>query len=470
MRYLHDRALPVPLFIPFPAGEVLMSRPLCFVLLPRGRKPGLGDAGIDFDAVYHNLLAPAVENAGLEPVRPAQDFSEDFHLAPLFEHFMLCPFAVADLTLADANLYHELGVRSAKRPGTTITVYCGNEKKRLDRLSLDAVAYSVATDGTPVNLTAPREILTRGLEEARQTLKESPFADRPIYDLVEEFQGIARTKTDVFRERVRYSANKKQRLAAAREMGLEAVRDLEKSFGPIHVLESAVVIDLLLSYRAVKGWPEMIMLTEKMAVPLAKSIMVQEQLALALNRAGRGDEAESVLKTLLEQQGPSSETCAILGRVYKDRWESALKAGESPLAGECLQKAIDAYRQGFEADWRDAFPGINAVTLMELKDPPDPARFQLLPVVTYAVGRRIAGGNPDYWDHATILELAVLAREETQATAAAAKALAVVREAWEPETTVRTLRLIREARARRGEDFAWARQIEQALDQKARGV
>jgi MAP3K TRAFs-binding domain len=190
----------------------------------------------------------------------------------------------------------------------------------------------------------------------------------------------------------------------------------------------------------------------------------------SLNRVGRGAEAESILKTLLGRRGPSSETCAILGRVYKDRWESALKAGNGPLAGESIQKAIGAYRQGFEADWRDALPGINTVTLMELKDPPDPARFRLLPVVAYAVERRIAAGEPDYWDHATILELAVLAKEDQRAWSATANALAAVREAWEPESTVRNLRLIREARAKWGEDLSWAREIEQALEQKARGV
>ena len=71
--------------------------------------------------------------------------------------------------------------------------------------------------------------------------------------------------------------------------------------------------------------------------------------------------------------------------------------------------------RGFEADWRDAYPGINAVTLMELCDPPDPRQQQLLPVVAYAVERRIAAGKPDYWDHATRLELAVLARDEAKA-------------------------------------------------------
>jgi hypothetical protein len=106
---------------------------------------------------------------------------------------------------------------------------------------------------------------------------------------------------------------------------------------------------------------------------------------------------------------------------------------------------------------------------MELRDPPYPPRGTLIPVVAYAVARRIAGGKPDYWDHATRLEIAVLARDEETATAALGDALVAVREAWESETTTRNLRLIREARERRTEAVEWAREIEQELERKARG-
>jgi len=209
---------------------------------------------------------------------------------------------------------------------------------------------------------------------------------------------------------------------------------------------------------------------KKISPPLAATVMVQEQLALALNRAGQGEEAERVLKNLLERRGPSSETYGILGRVYKDRWEEALKKGAHFLARGLLDKAIDAYRRGFEADWRDAYPGVNAVTLMELKEPPAPQREQLIPVVAYAVERRIATGKPDYWDYATRLELAVLARDEQKALDALGDALASVREPWEPETTARNLRLIREARERRHETVpSWGNQVEQALEQRAQG-
>jgi hypothetical protein len=187
-----------------------------------------------------------------------------------------------------------------------------------------------------------------------------------------------------------------------------------------------------------------------------------------LNRAGRGDEAERVLLDLLANRGPSSETYGILGRVYKDRWEMAVKAGEKIRARGVLEKAIDAYLKGFETDWRDAYPGVNAVTLMELKEPPDPRRERLIPIVSYAVERRIASGKPDYWDHATLLELAVLSKDQQQAEAALANALASVRESWEPETTARNLRLIREARERRNEPVEWANEIENELTRRSK--
>jgi len=62
-----------------------------------------------------------------------------------------------------------------------------------------------------------------------------------------------------------------------------------------------------------------------------------------------------------------------------------------------------------------------------------------------------------------------LAKDEQEAVAALGDALAIVREKWEPETTARNLRLIREARERRGDPVAWAFEVEGALDQRAGG-
>jgi tetratricopeptide (TPR) repeat protein len=439
-----------------------MSKPLCFVLMPFGKKPGAGGAVIDFDAVYKELIAPAISEAGLEPLRADEEMTGGIIHKPMFERLILCEYAVADLTTANANVFYELGVRHAVRQWSTVPLFAeGSIQLPFDVAPLRAMPYRLSPDGKPADLDVIKPALVERLIEAK-----SANTDSPIFQLVEGFPEVDHTKTDVFRDRVKYSAKMKEKLAAARKEGLQAIRVVERELGEIQNSESGVVVDLFLSYRALKAWPEMIELVKRMSPPLAATVMVQEQLALALNRHGKGEEAEKVLKDLIDRRGPSSETYGILGRVYKDRWEAALKAGETFLARGLLDKAIDAYLKGFEADWRDAYPGVNAATLMEIKEPPDPWREQLIPVVRYAAGRRIAAGKPDYWDHATVLELAILTKDKERAQDALCNTLASVREIWEPETTARNLRLIREAREKRQEEEAWAREIEQELERK----
>lgn len=439
-----------------------MTKPLCFVLMPFGQKPTTAGKIIDFDAVYHDLIEPAIRAADLEPIRADEEMAGGIIHKPMFERLILCEYAIADLTTANANVFYELGLRHAVRPSSTILLFAKNTGQLpFDVAPLRSIPYEIGADGKPDQITTITPILAERFQEARKHMTDSP-----VYQLVDGFPDIQRLKTDVFRDRVTYSERVKQRLVEARKQGLEAVRAIEQALSQqtkIVDTESGIVIDLFLSYRAVKGWQEMIELVPKMSLPLANTVMVQEQLGLALNRAGRGDEAERVLLDLIAKRGPSSETYGILGRVYKDRWETAAKTGDTFLAEGFLENAIDAYLNGFEADWRDAYPGINAVTLMELADPPDTRRENLLPVVAYAVERRIAAGKPDYWDHATQLELAVLAKNAPAAKKALTKALAAIREVWEPETTARNLRLISEARRRRGELTEWEQEIEAAL-------
>ena len=437
---------------------------LCFVLMPFGKKPGSAGIQIDFDAVYHELIKPSIEKAGLEPLRADEEMKGGFIHKPMFERLILCEYAVADLTTANANVFYELGIRHAVRSWSTVMVFAeGVSQLPFDVAPLRAFPYKLDNYGKPINVEETETALKNRLIEAKKAA-----VDSPIFELVDEYPDIDHTKTDVFRDRIRYSNAIKEKLTASRKEGVEALREIQKEIGNVADIESGVVIDLFLSYRSVKAWSEMINLVGKMSPPLAATVMVQEQLALALNRIGKGEEAENVLKALIEKRGPSSETYGILGRVFKDRWETAKKDGEKFLAPAMLDKAIEAYLKGFEADWRDAYPGVNAVTLMELKDPPDPRRLELMPVVTYAVERRIAVGEVDYWDHATILELAILSKDEKRAMSALGHALALVREPWEPETTARNLRLIREVRETRHETLPWAEVIEEELKRKAR--
>ncbi len=447
-----------------------MARPLCFVLMPFGKKPDQMGSMIDFDAVYKELIAPAIEEAGLEALRADEEVVGGIIHKPMFERLILCEYAVADLTTANANVFYELGLRHAIRPWSTVLLFAEGGRLPFDVGLLRALPYKLTPEGVPANAEEIKIALVNRLVEAHKAAQDTPLTDSPVFQLIEGFPEpeIAHIKTDVFRDRVQYSAEIKAKLAVAREQGADALRDLEKGLGNINDLESGVSVDLFLAYRDKKAWQDMVDLVKKMPRPLAATVMMQEQLAFALNRLGRSEEAEQTLKELLERRGPSSETLGLLGRVYKDRWENAVKQNDKFRARGEMNKAIDAYLRGFEADWRDAYPGINAATLMEIKEPPDPRRAAIIPVVTYAVERRIASGKPDYWDHATLLELAVLAKDEQKAGDALSNSLASARAGWEAETTARNLRLIREAREARQEDVTWLKEIEQELERRAK--
>ena len=444
--------------------------PLCFVLMPFGKKTIASGATVDFDAVYQDLIAPAISAAGMEPLRADEEVSGGVIHKPMFERLILCDFAVADLTGANANVFYELGLRHGIRPAATVLLFAGAERMAFDVAPLRAMPYQLGPDGKPAGVEAAREGLRKLLVVAKSQ-QGDPGTDSPVFQLVDGYSApdIARLKTDVFRERAQYAVAARNRLAAARRAGKDALRQAAGTLGDMKELEAGVVIDLFLSYRAVSDWQAMVDLVAAMPAPVARSVMVREQLGFALNRLKRRDEAEQVLRELIQERGPSSETNGLLGRVYKDRWDEARNAGDTFGAAGWLTKAIDTYLQGFEADWRDAYPGINAVTLMEFKNPPDPRRLELLPVVTYAVKRRIAKGTPDYWDHATLIELAVLQKDEAGAMDATGRALSAVRENWEPETTARNLALIRDARAARGDTVAWTTAIQEALEKRARG-
>ena len=248
----------------------------------------------------------------------------------------------------------------------------------------------------------------------------------------------------------------------AKSEGLPSLKSLEESVD-IKNLEYDVVISLFLAYRSIKAWPEMIFLVEKMSQPLAETIIVQEQLALALNRNRQSEKAEKVLSELIEKKGGSSEIYGILGRVYKDRWDEALKNNNRLMAAGYLNKAIDAYLKGFETDWRDAYPGINAVTLMEIKNPPDERRKQILPVVRYSAERRISTKKPDYWDYATLLELAVLDKDEPKAIEAISNAFSTSPDKWQVESTLKNINFITETRAGRNELIDLEKGVEEEL-------
>ena len=415
-----------------------------------------------------------------QPIRADEERTGGIIHKPMFERLLLCDFALADLTTANANVFYELGVRHTARPATTLTVFAKHQPIPFDVNFLRSMPYDLGPGNAfgDEQARALREAVATRLKDLRELAAGQAAVDSPLFALLREWEpgDLARLKTDAFRERVQQDEELKRRLAAIRAKGKnkpdrdEAKAELDRfrmELGPLDAVAAATVVDLMLTFRALEDWDGMIAVHADMPEALKRQVLVREQLGFAYNRrAGRdknaADRAEAlrILTAVEEQQGASAETCGLIGRIHKDEWAEALGRGERLAAGH-LKKAIAAYTRGFMADQRDAYPGINAVTLLEIKgdDESLAQKRRLLPVVRFAVEQRLAGAEPDYWDHATMLELAVLNDEQERADEHLADAMAALRETWEAGTTANNLGLIEHARQTRGVDTSWLSEI-----------
>src|SRR5689334_24401672 len=187
---------------------------LCMALIPWGKRKDASGKEIDCDDVFERVLRPAASAANAELLRIDPDA---LHSA---ERLLMCDHVIALGGLLSPGVFYELGVREAVRPGTTIILSNG--------------------ELAPGALLGPRLILRLGVgangkvqgpvfEELAKMFGDTPGPSPAarVYELVEGRAGpgmLDHLKTDVVRERLRYSAEARQRLKEARSEGAEAVR------------------------------------------------------------------------------------------------------------------------------------------------------------------------------------------------------------------------------------------------------
>ena len=196
--------------------------PLCFVLMPFGKKMDAAGRVTNFDAVYARIIAPAVEHSGLEPIRADEEKIGGTIHKPMFERLMLCHYAVADITGANPNVFYELGIRHAMRPRSTVIVFAEGTVLPFDIALVRGIAYKTDGAGEPVDA----ETTLRQIADQLQSARGNPLDDSPIFQLVE---GVPRweidhSKTDIFRKAVDYSKRYKDRLRAAVKEGADSVK------------------------------------------------------------------------------------------------------------------------------------------------------------------------------------------------------------------------------------------------------
>lgn len=451
-------------------------RAVCFIDMPFGKKADLASGSeVDFDRVYEMAIKPAVVESGLDPIRGDQERTGGIIYAPMFGRLLLSDFVVADLTLANPNVFYELGIRHTARPYTTVPIFAAINALPFDVAMVRAIPYTLdkgkLTDEAASKLKA--DIRVR-LDEA---IRGATSKDSPLFQLIPNFPRIdlPHEVTEIFQDKVKHSEEFRNKLAAARSMPsdaerLDALVEIQQSLGDLKTAQNEVLVDLMLSYRDVNAWDRIVRLRDEFPDHLQSNTIVRQQYALALNRRnGDGDRerALKIINDLLDERGADPETLGILGRIHKDRYKELKKRG-SFMASAALDDAIDSYTKGFESDPRDYYPGVNAITLLIEKGEADSLKEadRLVPLVSFAVARRGGMASADYWDLATVLELSAIGNDWKLANRVLPKVLSAGKASWMVKTTMDNLLLLKAAREGSGQEVPALLEVINHLDER----
>jgi tetratricopeptide (TPR) repeat protein len=436
---------------------------LCFVDMPFGQKPDLkSGVVVDFDQIYNEAIKPAIEACGLGALRGDEERTGGIIHGAMFARLLLAEFVVADLTLANPNVFYELGIRHAAKPFTTVPIFANVSALPFDVALVRAVGYELKKG--KLTKAAAKKLKSQLSKRLSDAISGAATHDSPLFQLIPKFPGIDLPEevTEAFKDRIRQAEEFREILSSARAQsgreGREALLKIRRELGDLKTVQRAVLIELMSSFRDAEAFDELVELYNSFPAPVKEYVIVRQQFALALNRRNQSDDREKALKILdelLENRGPDPETLGIKGRIHKDIYTEAARAGRITAAA-ALDDAIDAYTKGFEADPRDYYPGVNAINLLMQKDDTEALKevARLLPLVSFAVERRGGASSSNYWDLATVLELACIGDDWATANRVLPKAILAAINSFETATTLGNLRLLKRARERTAREVA----------------
>src|SRR3569833_3476246 len=99
-------------------------RPICFTIMPYGRKrtnasSGAVPAEVDFDALWDKAFRPAIEDLGYLPVRADQDV-DALIIHERLERLCISDLVLAEMTIPNGYVHFQIGIRQAARKSGSV--------------------------------------------------------------------------------------------------------------------------------------------------------------------------------------------------------------------------------------------------------------------------------------------------------------------------------------------------------------
>ena len=340
-------------------GTLMPPIRVCFMVMPFGTKdtgaePGKGPAKIDFNALWDKALRPAIEDLGFLPVRADRD-AGSLIIQAMIERLAISDLVIADVTIPNANVYYEVGVRHAAKKAGCVLIAADWSKPVFDidqmrRLTYPMPEVLVTDDGAEA-------IRNKIKQEIRQVMD---FVS-PVYQTIPQFPGtVDINKVQIFHDVAERIARIQGEVTTARSLPSDqapaAVQRLVDTYGDDAVAVPSVALDILLLMRDTLQWEAVLKFIDKLPDHVRQLPVVKEQKALALGDGGKPLEAIAELEALIRVEGDSSERRGLIGGRYKKLYDAAPDAQSKT---SYLNNTISNYERGMMLDLNEYYPANN---------------------------------------------------------------------------------------------------------------
>jgi MAP3K TRAFs-binding domain len=397
-----------------------MPKPLCFMIMPFGRKAtqavaGRGPAEIDFNALWDRGYVPVIEELGYRPVRADQDTGA-LIIKQMLQRLYFADLVLAEMTIANGNVYYEVGIRHAAKPTGCVLLAADWSEQLFDTRQMRTIKYPL-----------PEGEFNDASARAFRAAIKAPIANlvkglSPMYDSVRGYPNKvipedASSMQDELTDLAAFQAKVRAVRAAPREERMKLANALVESDGvPPMTFPVAIALLRLLrdSTNAPEDWKAVVDFVRRLPKELADQAEAKEQLAFAISHTGDNAGAVGQLEALISTVGPTPERLGLLGGRYKRLFDSAKTDADRFVY---LNNAIRAYEQGMDLDLNDYYCSSNLPRLYrQRKRKGDEERaLRVLTLLIAACERAKRREATDEWLRGTLLNAAFYAGDAEKA-------------------------------------------------------
>lgn len=312
---------------------------------PTELEPGKGPASVDFDALWERAIFPALDELKYMPIR-ADHQTGSVIVKDMLDQLVYADLVLADISVANGNVYYEAGVRHAARAKGCILIGAEWAKPLFDLDQIRQLRYALDTDQPE---QADYDAIRDRLVETIPGLAEQ---EGPVFALTHhaeaatpdshESRHLREVSSRIFHFQTRLRTAKVE----ADNGNKTALRELMK---PSHVdgLPGYALEELVEAVRDHLNWKELLSLLDRLPASVQSDPYFIEQRVIALANVGRVTDAIGKMEALNSTHGETPDRLGTIGGRYRELADQAVEEGQKR---KYRKKAIEAYRRGMLLD------------------------------------------------------------------------------------------------------------------------